>query len=120
MTPDAVFSHPLFTFLALLVWGGMSAESLWLLYRYRLSLPWGEQAANVFILIVGGALRISVRGVFLVVFVAVSMRAPVHWEDSMRYLLSSGISKFYEIGPGKVLKGLLKRIDRKVECENIG
>ena len=82
MTPDAVFSHPLFTFLALLVWGGMSAESLWLLYRYRLSLPWGEQAANVFILIVGGALRISVRGVFLVVFVAVSMRAPVHWEDS--------------------------------------
>ena len=82
MTPEAVFSHPLFTFLALLVWGGMSAESLWLLYRYRLSLSWGEQAANLFILIVGGALRISVRGVFLVVFVAASTLSPLHWEDS--------------------------------------
>jgi [acyl-carrier-protein] S-malonyltransferase len=45
---------------------------------------------------------------------------PVRWEDSMRNMLGQGVTKFYEIGPGKVLKGLLKRIDRKVECENIG
>lgn len=82
MTPDAVFSHPLFTWLALLVFGGMLVESLWLLYRHRLALPWGEQAANLFILIVGGALRISVRGLFLLAFVAVSKWAPVHWETS--------------------------------------
>ena len=82
MTPEAVFSHPLFTRLALLVWGGMLVESLWLLYRHRLEHPWGEQAANLFILLVGGALRISVRGVFLMVFVAASAFAPVHWGTS--------------------------------------
>lgn len=79
MTPDAVFSHPLFTQLALLVFGGLFVESLWLLYRYRLALEWGEQAANLFILLVGGALRILVRGLFLSAFVAASTLAPVHW-----------------------------------------
>ena len=44
----------------------------------------------------------------------------VRWEDSMRYLLDQqGITQFYEIGPGRVLCGLLKRISRKVPCENI-
>jgi [acyl-carrier-protein] S-malonyltransferase len=44
----------------------------------------------------------------------------VRWEDSMRYLLDSeGITQFYELGPGRVLCGLLKRIARKVPCENI-
>ena len=46
--------------------------------------------------------------------------SPVRWEDSMRYLLDEvGIGKFYEIGPGRVLTGLLKRIARKTPCENI-
>ncbi|MDB5336564.1 MAG: fabD [Planctomycetaceae bacterium] len=44
---------------------------------------------------------------------------PVLWEDSMRLLLSQGIDKMYEIGPGKVLKGLMKRIDRKLDIETI-
>ncbi|HEX2475815.1 MAG TPA: ACP S-malonyltransferase [Lacipirellulaceae bacterium] len=44
----------------------------------------------------------------------------VRWEDSMRYLLEQqGITSFYEIGPGRVLCGLLKRIARKVPCENV-
>jgi [acyl-carrier-protein] S-malonyltransferase len=44
----------------------------------------------------------------------------VRWEDSMRYLLDNqGITSFYEIGPGRVLCGLLKRIARKVACENV-
>lgn len=45
--------------------------------------------------------------------------SPVLWEDSIRLMLSSGITQFYEIGPGRVLKGLLKRIDRKAECETV-
>jgi [acyl-carrier-protein] S-malonyltransferase len=44
----------------------------------------------------------------------------VRWEDSMRYLLEEQkITQFYELGPGRVLCGLLKRIARKVPCENV-
>ncbi len=45
--------------------------------------------------------------------------SPVLWEDSVRYLLEKGSDKFYEIGPGRVLRGLLKRIDRKTPCEGV-
>ena len=45
--------------------------------------------------------------------------SPVRWEDSMNKLLTDGAEQFYEIGPGRVLRGLLKRIARKVPCENI-
>ena len=44
---------------------------------------------------------------------------PVRWEDSLRWMLENGITEFTEIGPGKVLSGLLKRIDRKVKCESV-
>ncbi|MBC8115882.1 MAG: ACP S-malonyltransferase [Candidatus Saccharimonas sp.] len=44
---------------------------------------------------------------------------PVLWEDSVRWLLSQGAGPFFEIGPGKVLKGLMKRIDRKVDCQSV-
>jgi [acyl-carrier-protein] S-malonyltransferase len=44
---------------------------------------------------------------------------PVLWERSMRNLLAAGFDRFYEIGPGRVLAGLLKRVQRKVECQNI-
>ncbi len=43
---------------------------------------------------------------------------PVKWEDTMRNLLAEGVERFYEIGPGKVLAGLLKRVNRKMECRN--
>ena len=46
--------------------------------------------------------------------------APVLWEDSLQWLLKDfDIEQCYEIGPGKVLKGLLKRIDRKFPCESV-
>lgn len=45
--------------------------------------------------------------------------SPVQWEDSMRYLLGQGFDMFYEIGAGRVLRGLLKRIDRRATCENV-
>jgi len=40
------------------------------------------------------------------------------WEDSIRMVAKSGIDTFLEIGPGKVLKGLLRRIDRKLTVQN--
>jgi [acyl-carrier-protein] S-malonyltransferase len=43
---------------------------------------------------------------------------PVQWEKSMRGLLQAGFDRFHEIGPGRVLAGLLKRVQRKVECYN--
>ena len=45
--------------------------------------------------------------------------SPVRWEDSIRRMLADGFDTFYEIGPGRVLTGLLKRIDRKVSCTSI-
>ncbi len=44
---------------------------------------------------------------------------PVRWEDSIRWLLANGVTEFTEVGPGKVLAGLLKRIDRKAKCDNV-
>lgn len=37
----------------------------------------------------------------------------------MEKLIADGIEKFYEIGPGRVLTGLMKRIDRKIKVINI-
>jgi [acyl-carrier-protein] S-malonyltransferase len=45
--------------------------------------------------------------------------SPVRWEDSMRWLLANGCDRFYEVGPGRVLRGLMKRIDRKAECAGV-
>jgi [acyl-carrier-protein] S-malonyltransferase len=42
--------------------------------------------------------------------------SPVQWEKSMRKLLAEGFDTFYEVGPGRVLRGLMKRIDRKIKC----
>jgi [acyl-carrier-protein] S-malonyltransferase len=44
---------------------------------------------------------------------------PVLWEQTMRNLLTEGVDRFVEIGPGRVLAGLLKRVQRKVECRNV-
>jgi [acyl-carrier-protein] S-malonyltransferase len=37
----------------------------------------------------------------------------------MRNLITAGCDKFYEIGPGRVLAGLLKRVQRKIDVQNI-
>ena len=44
---------------------------------------------------------------------------PVRWEDSMRVLFEQGFDQFYEVGPGRVLRGLLRRIDRKMPCQSV-
>jgi [acyl-carrier-protein] S-malonyltransferase len=45
---------------------------------------------------------------------------PVRMEESLRGMLAAGVEKFHEIGPGRVLAGLLKRVNRKIECANTG
>jgi [acyl-carrier-protein] S-malonyltransferase len=45
--------------------------------------------------------------------------SPVRWEETIRGMLGVGVEKFYELGPGRVLAGLLKRIHRKAECVNV-
>lgn len=45
--------------------------------------------------------------------------SPVRWEESMRKMIEEGIEQVLEIGPGKVLSGLMKRIDGRVESKNI-
>ena len=45
--------------------------------------------------------------------------ASVLWEDSMKFILSKGVFSFMEFGPGKVLRGLLRRIDSSVQVVNI-
>jgi len=44
---------------------------------------------------------------------------PVRWEESMRALIEMGVDMFVEVGPGKVLSGLLRQIDRSVLCVNV-
>lgn len=43
----------------------------------------------------------------------------VLWEDSMRFIISQGVVKCFEFGPGKVLKGLMRRIDANVQVVNV-
>jgi [acyl-carrier-protein] S-malonyltransferase len=43
----------------------------------------------------------------------------VEWHASMSYLLSTGVRTVCEVGPGRVLRGLLKRIDRSVACTGV-
>jgi [acyl-carrier-protein] S-malonyltransferase len=45
--------------------------------------------------------------------------SPVLWEQSVRGLLAEGFDEFYEVGPGRVLRGLMKRIDRKAVAKGI-
>ena len=48
------------------------------------------------------------------------MYSPVRWEESMRFILSQGVTKFYEFGPGRILKELMRRIEPKAEVISIG
>jgi [acyl-carrier-protein] S-malonyltransferase len=47
------------------------------------------------------------------------IKSPVNWVESMKNIIASGFDKFIEIGPGRVLSGLLKKIDRSKKILNI-
>ena len=44
---------------------------------------------------------------------------PILWQKCMEKLIADGVEEFYEIGPGRVLKGLMRKIDRKKKVTNI-
>lgn len=44
---------------------------------------------------------------------------PVKWIDTIKKLKEEGVTKIYEVGPGKVLTGLIKKIDKEIELINI-
>ena len=45
--------------------------------------------------------------------------APVRWEDVVRRLIADGVTTFVEVGPGRVLTGLIKKIDRSIGITNV-
>ncbi|WCJ34787.1 Malonyl CoA-acyl carrier protein transacylase [Euphorbia peplus] len=45
--------------------------------------------------------------------------SPVQWETTVKTLLNNGLKKSYELGPGKVIAGIVKRVNKGAEIENI-
>jgi len=50
---------------------------------------------------------------------AEQVTSPVRWEDSIRYLVAQGFTRFIELGPGTALSGFVKRIDKSVSVLNV-
>jgi [acyl-carrier-protein] S-malonyltransferase len=48
------------------------------------------------------------------------LTSPVRWSEAMQNMIAHGADLFYEVGPGKVLTGLLRRIDRSVKAVPLG
>jgi len=44
------------------------------------------------------------------------LTAPVRWTQTMQRMLADGANKVVEVGPGKVLQGLFKKVDRELEA----
>ena len=47
------------------------------------------------------------------------IESPVRWRESISYIINKGVRNFIEIGPGKVLSGLIKRIDKSVNLISV-
>ena len=46
--------------------------------------------------------------------------SPVLWNDCVSFMINSGVDLFFEVGPSKVLRGLIRKIDREAKVINIG
>ena len=46
------------------------------------------------------------------------LTAPVRWTQTVRNMLADGATSFYEVGPGSVLQGLIKKVDRNIPAES--
>ena len=49
---------------------------------------------------------------------AKQLTSPVQWEKTLTTLLAGGLETSTEVGPGKVIAGIMKRVDKKAVCEN--
>lgn len=58
--------------------------------------------------------RVDLRGIMIE-----QMTSPVRWDDGVRFMIREGVTTFIEVGPGKVLTGLVRRIDKGVEVITI-
>ena len=85
---------------------------IWLLLTW--SLHWQDLLVGVIIALIAELLLGDIYPVN-----AVKILNPVRWEDSMRYMLQEGFDQFYEVGPGRVLRGLLRRVERKISCQSV-
>ena len=47
------------------------------------------------------------------------IESPVRWRESIQHMIDHGTHTFIEIGPGKVLSGLIKRINKEVKVLNV-
>ena len=47
------------------------------------------------------------------------LTAPVKWTQTVKNMLADGASNFYEVGPGNVLQGLIKKVDRNIAAESV-
>lgn len=50
---------------------------------------------------------------------AQQLTSPVQWETTLKTLLGKGLEKSYEVGPGKVISGIVKRIDKGADVTNV-
>ena len=82
------------------------------LARVSLTVPVVPVIANVTAQPHGGPDAIRAR-------LVEQVTASVLWEQSMRYLLSQGFTRFIELGPGKALSGFLRRIDKTAQVLNV-
>ena len=46
------------------------------------------------------------------------LTAPVRWSQTVHHMIADGVSGFIEVGPGKVLQGLVKKVDRQMPTES--
>jgi [acyl-carrier-protein] S-malonyltransferase len=82
------------------------------LAKIKISPPVVPVISNVTAQPHGGATEISVR-------LVEQVTSSVLWENSMRYLLSQGFTRFIELGPGTALSGFMKRIDKSAQMLNV-
>jgi len=82
------------------------------LARVALNPPSGTVVSNVTAQPHDGAESIRAR-------LVEQVTSSVRWEESMRYLLGQGFTRFIELGPGTALSGFLKRIDKNAQILNV-
>ena len=82
------------------------------LARIKLSAPGVPVISNVTAQPHGAPAEISAR-------LVEQVTSSVLWENSMRYLLSQGFTRFIELGPGSALSGFMKRIDKTAQMFNV-